>query len=108
MKRRWLLLTGFCVVAVVVALVLIQGKDVGSPRFFKDQAYYYETLRALSRCPIGGADVGEIYATIKRIPSGNEQEWFNAWETTAERMEKRAERLQDPVSRGLAYFRAHN
>jgi pimeloyl-ACP methyl ester carboxylesterase len=108
MKRIRLVLIGLGVVAVVIVIISILRKDVGSPRFFKDQASYYESLRALSRCPMGGSDVGEVYETIKGIPSGNEQEWFYAWERTAERIEKRAERLQDPVSRGLAYFRAHN
>ncbi|HOI75539.1 MAG TPA: alpha/beta fold hydrolase [Syntrophales bacterium] len=108
MKKKWLFLLLFCALAVALLALFFMKKDVGQPRYFKDQAYYYETLRALSRCSSRGTDVAEIYATIKGIPSGNEQEWFRAWERTAIRIEKRAESLKDPISRGWAYFRAHN
>lgn len=108
MKSRCLLVIVLCLVAIILFIFVRRGTDVGSPRFFKDQTYYYEALRTLSRCPFGGADVGEVYATIRGIPSGDAEEWFQAWTRTAQRIEKRAERLQNPISRGLAYLRAHN
>ncbi len=108
MRRVLWIFIGFIAVLVIAGLIYINIPDVGSPRFFKDQAYYYETLRTLSACPFGGADVSEVYATIKHIGSGREHEWHGAWEKTAGRIEGRAERLTDRVSKGLAFFRAHN
>lgn len=77
-------------------------------RFFDDQAYHFQTLRALNDIRADGADVGEVLETVRHIREGDAQSWFHAWEATANRVLQRAARLSDPTSRGRAHLRAHN
>jgi len=77
-------------------------------RFFDDQTYHFQTLRALNAIPYGGADTSEILATIMRIKAGNAESWYTAWEHTGDRVAELGRRTQDPVSRGRALLRAHN
>ncbi len=44
--------------------------DVGQSRFFKDQTYHFQTLRALSEEPYGGADTTKVLETISHIRAG--------------------------------------
>lgn len=80
----------------------------GRARFFGDQAYHFQTLRALNDIRADGADTVEVLETIKHIRQGDAQSWFSAWEKTGERLLQRAEKIADPMSRGQTYLRAHN
>lgn len=96
---------------VVIGLsVLLVGcdKPTANNRFFKDQPYNFQTLRALGQIPYGGADTGEVLATVKNIRETDDESWYLGWSHTAKRVEKMARDLKDPVSRGRALLRAHN
>jgi alpha-beta hydrolase superfamily lysophospholipase len=77
-------------------------------RFFNNQTYHFQTLRALNDIPYGGADTSEILETIKHIKAGDADSWYNAWERTGDRVSALACRTKDPISRGRAHLRAHN
>src|SRR6202165_580344 len=77
-------------------------------RFFNDQTYHFQTLRALNDIPYGGADTSEILETIKHIKAGDADIWYNAWERTGDRVSELACRTKDPISRVRAHLRAHN
>jgi len=80
----------------------------GTGRFFANQTYHYETLRALGYGLRGGADVNEVLETTKLVTEGDAQSWYAAWAATAERALATAERTRDAASRGAAFLRAHN
>ena len=77
-------------------------------RFFRDQAFHFQTLRTLKNICADGADTGEVLQTIGNICEGSTESWFTAWESTASRVIERAGHLHDPRSRGQALLRAHN
>ena len=77
-------------------------------RFFNNQTYHFQTLRALNDIPYDGADTSEILATIEHIKSGDADGWYDAWERTGDRVSELASRTKDPISRGRAHLRAHN
>ena len=77
-------------------------------RFFNDQTYHFQTLRALDDIPYGGADTSEILATIEHIKAGDADGWYDAWESTGDRVSELASRMKDPISRGRSHLRAHN
>lgn len=58
---------------------------------FKDQAFSFELLRAVSYCGYQGAEVGECLATANKIKEGDFNSWFIEWEKTAERIKKLGE-----------------
>ena len=96
-------------VSIVLSVLLVGcDKPTASNRFFKDQPYNFQTLRALGQIPYGGADTGEVLATVKNIRETDDESWYLGWSHTAERVEKMARNLKDPVSRGRALLRAHN
>ena len=80
----------------------------GNGRFFDNQTYHFETLRALGYILTGGADTSEVLETVKLVTEGDSQSWYAAWEATADRVRGLAECTVDPISRGAAYLRAHN
>ena len=87
------------------------GQQAANPskgRFFTNQTYHYETLRALGYIPAGGAETGEVLETVKLISEGDSQSWYTAWTATAARVLAQAERTEDRMSKGGAYLRAHN
>jgi len=45
-------------------------------RFFSNQTYHFETLRAIGYTVSGGADIGEVLETVKQIEEGDAQSWF--------------------------------
>ena len=89
-------------------LLGITGWRQGERRFFRDQAFHFQTLRVLNNVRADGADTGEVLETIGHIREGDTQSWFDAWEATASRMLERAGRTGDALSRGRALLRAHN
>ncbi len=77
-------------------------------RFFNDQIYHFQTLRALNDMPYGGADTSEVLETIKHIKAGDSDSWYGAWERTGDRVSELAGCTKDPIGRGRALLRAHN
>jgi dienelactone hydrolase len=85
----------------------LRPADVGRGRFFADQTYHFQTLRALSDVPFDGADTSEVLETVKHIRSGDADGWYRAWSATADRVSRRANQTNDQTSRGHALLRAH-
>lgn len=77
-------------------------------RFFNDQAYHFQTLRALNDARSDGAETGEVLEAVRNIKEGDPQSWFSAWENAGNKVLERGDRIQDRMSRGQAYLRAHN
>lgn len=100
--------TTLAAAALAILLGMSLREDTGQPRFFKDQAYHFQALRAMSEIAAGGADTGEVLQTIREIRAGDAQAWFAGWERTAQRVLRKAAATADARSRGLAYLRAHN
>jgi len=79
--------------------------------FPEDQQFWFETLRNLGFAVYGGSDVGEVIATASRVTSGDYDSWYDAWISTAQRLETEA-RASRPVSardgllRASTYYRA--
>lgn len=105
MKTKFQIFLGFTIIFI---LGVGCATSTGTNRFFKDQTYNYQVLRAFGQIPYGGADTGEILSTINKIKNGDDESWYQAWVHTATRVEKMARELNDPVSRGRALLRAHN
>ncbi len=84
------------------------GRRRGMRRYFRDQAFHFQTLRALNNIRTDGADTGEVLETIGHVRDGDVQSWYDAWEATANRVLERADRIGDPRSRGQALLRSHN
>lgn len=104
--RKSFIVTGALVLlALIIWLAFPAAK--GTSRFYSDQPYHFQTLRAIGDIPFGGGDAGEILSTIKHIPEGDDEAWFREWEKTAVRTEKAARDFRDPVSRGYGLLRAH-
>ena len=82
--------------------------DIGRGRFFADQTYNFQTLRALDDIQANGADTSEVLETIKHIRSGDAQGWFQAWSQTGDRVAALADTTADHISKGRALLRAHN
>ena len=75
-------------------------------RFFANPTFHFETLRNAGYIVSNCADLGEILETVKVISEGDAQNWYAAWEDTADRVLALAERTQDSLSKGGAYMRA--
>ncbi len=84
---------------VIVVFKLAKRSPMGADRFYEDQPYHFQTLRVFGNIPYGGADTAEILTTIKRVRQGDEESWYDAWESMAKRVEKVGRELRDPVSR---------
>jgi len=80
----------------------------GRTRFFSDQTYHFQALRALNDIRYGGADTSEVLETISHIKVEDADSWYGAWARTGDRVSKLAGRTEDPISRGRAFLRAHN
>ena len=115
---RWLLLVPALVWSAALVcyvregtrsgVVGVVGQRSGERRFFRDQAFHFQTLRALNNLRADGADTGEVLETIAHIREGDTASWYAAWEATASRVLERTGRIGDPRSRGQALLRAHN
>jgi pimeloyl-ACP methyl ester carboxylesterase len=55
---------------------------------FDDESFSFETLRAAGFANYGGADLGDILATARGIPDGDEVAWHREWKATGERVEQ--------------------
>lgn len=66
-------------------------------------------VRALARATYGGADVGECFATVRRIGNGGHEDWYREWTRAAERVFGIARTCEEAghfISAREAYFRA--
>lgn len=79
--------------------------------FDADEAFSFETLRAIGYTVYGGADIGEVVATAERITPGDIESWYQEWRALADRT---AAIAADCAARGHttsasgAYLRASN
>lgn len=102
---------GFIMVIIAIAIILSEAtvSKKGNSRLFDDQTYHFEALRVLDHATSGGADLNEVLQTCARIEQNNDEQWYQEWKKTAERVEGVADQLlYDNYSKGLAYARAHN
>lgn len=99
--------TVFFGVLIVLAFMSCT-KDYGVSRLFDDQTKHFEALRVLGYAASDGAEINEVLMTLENIDANNDNSWYEAWLATAERVEKMAENINDPYSRGLAIGRAFN
>ncbi|MFI9273521.1 alpha/beta hydrolase family protein [Kitasatospora sp. NPDC052896] len=78
---------------------------------FEDESFSFETLRAAGFANDGGADLGEVVATVRNIGEGDEEAWLREWKNTAERVHAigdRALAAGHRVSAREALLRASN
>ena len=87
---------------------LRMGRASRRVKFFTDQTYHFQTLRALNDILFGGADTSDVLETIRHIREGDRDSWYAAWERTGDRVAELASRTKDNISRGRALLRAHN
>jgi alpha-beta hydrolase superfamily lysophospholipase len=59
--------------------------------FFKNQAFSFELLRAVSYSGYQGAELGECLSIAANIKKGDFNSWFIEWNKTAERLQKLGE-----------------
>jgi len=79
--------------------------------FDTDEAFSFESLRAVGYAPYGGADIGEVMATAARITPGDWESWYREWRTLADRIATIADKSAadgHAASASSAYLRASN
>lgn len=77
--------------------------STGTKRFFRDQTYHHQVLRAMHH----GAGISEVLAAMAAVRAGDADGWFNAWMALGDRNRARAQQFRDRTSRGEALLRAH-
>lgn len=78
---------------------------------FDDEAFSFETLRAVGYTAYGGADIGEVMATAARITPGDPESWYSEWRALADRIVAIADDCAakaHAASASSAYLRASN
>lgn len=108
MRARILIGLTVIVLAAVAWMVWGQKEDRGNPRFFADQTYNFQTIRALDDVSGIGGDTGETLQTIAGLKSGDAEGWYNAWQATGDRVAAVADHTNDQIGRGRALLRAHS
>src|SRR6516165_2251987 len=58
---------------------------------FDDPLFEAMTQRPILTIAEGGAEIGEIKATVARIPEGDRDAWYREWTVTADRLYAEAE-----------------
>ena len=79
--------------------------------FDTDEAFSFETLRAVGYAAYGGADIGEVMATAARITAGDWESWYREWLALADRIATIADKSAadgHAASASSAYLRASN
>ncbi len=77
---------------------------------FAGTAFDYQALRAMAYTTYGGAEPGEVLATVDRIRDGDTESWHAEWRRTAERVHRAADAALDADrsrTARFAYLRAH-
>jgi len=100
-KVIWLAVAGAVVIGLIAYMALRRG-DVGQGRFFGDQSYHFQTLRAMNDVASDGADTAEVLETIKKIRAGDAQGWFRAWSDSGDRVTRLAAATTDRIAKGCA------
>lgn len=54
---------------------------------YDDESFSFEALRAAGYATYGGAELGEVLVTCRKIPEGDEAAWSAEWAATAARVE---------------------
>lgn len=72
------------------------------PAFFQDAGLNTLTRTMLGRSSTGTAEVGEVLATVARIPDGDRAAWVAEWESTAGRVAAIAAECEDRKHRASA------
>lgn len=54
---------------------------------FEDESFSFEALRTAGFANYGGAELGEVLATVRGIPEADEVAWHREWKATAERVD---------------------
>lgn len=78
---------------------------------FSSKILDYQALRAMSYTTFGGAEPGEVLATVERVGGNDTEDWFDEWHRTANRVAALADEKRDEGhtrSARNAYLRAHN
>ena len=76
---------------------------------FKDDSFAFEFIRNLGFVYYGGADIGDMMATVPQVAEGDFESWFTAWDKRGERVLARADAdfgAGHLVSAREAYLRA--
>ncbi|MET0453803.1 MAG: alpha/beta fold hydrolase [Mycobacterium sp.] len=79
--------------------------------FDNDESFSFETLRAVGYTVYGGADIGEVITTARRITPGDVESWYREWRALADRVAAIADGCAaagHAVSASSAYLRASN
>lgn len=79
--------------------------------FDTDEAFSFETLRAVGYTAYGGADIGEVITTAQRVTPGDWESWYREWRALADRIAAIAEQCAadgHAASADSAYLRASN
>jgi dienelactone hydrolase len=79
--------------------------------FDTDEAFSFETLRAVGYSVYGGADIGEVMATAARITPGDPESWYREWRALGDRIATVADKSAGAghaASASSAYLRASN
>ena len=105
MKRKYLWITGFLVVFIIIVIKLLCPSH-GLRYLFSDKQFHYQAFRTLGHAPYGGALPGEVMSLIPRI--NDDESWKREWSTMAERCEAMAKKADDPISKGNSLLRASN
>lgn len=67
-KRTWLTLGVLAMAALAMLTMALRGSwNHGQARFFKDQAFHFQTLRALNDIRADGADTAEVLETVDAL-----------------------------------------
>lgn len=90
-----------------VAIVRPHRDPAGFGRFYVDQTYHHQVLRALNHALVGGGDVSEVLEATRGVRAGDAWGWYRAWSALGDRSLARARSLRDRTSRGYALLRAH-
>jgi hypothetical protein len=88
---------------------LEMAKPKAKQYFLKHEQMDFELQAILGECVYGAGDCGEVLAAVDMIKSGDCESWYQAWVTTAERVEgfaKESAAKGNDVSAREAYLRA--
>jgi len=77
-------------------------------RFFKSQAFHYQTLRTLGHSASGGANIGECLSAVSCIRNADPESWYESWHELGRKCSSMVAESQDTTGRGKALLRASN
>ncbi|MBE1159830.1 alpha/beta hydrolase family protein [Dyella acidiphila] len=109
MRNRFFIIAAVLIVAGVIWHFLDRPQpDLGSPRYFSDQTYNFETARVLNDIAGVGGDGGEVGQAIAGLKAGDAQGWYQRWMAAGDRAMTLAQHTDDSIGKGDALLRAHN